>query len=574
MPHFITKKKKGRPYLYVREVQRINGKPRTVWQRYIGSPERVLKLVEGGGSDLKQLKVEEFGSVFVANLLDRDIDLAGIIDGVVPPDPHEKGPSVGEYFLYAVLNRMIEAQSKNRLSQWYERTAIQTIRAVELGALSSQRYWEKWERVDEQALDEIARRFFARVWEVERPEADCVVFDTTNYYTFMASQTDSELARRGKNKEGRHNLRQVGLALLVARGSRLPLYSKVYRGNLHNSRLFGEVMQEMFGVVEGLRQTKSRLTVVIDKGMNGEQNYAWIDDHLSVHFITSYSTYHAEELAQVPLKYFAPAEIKKNRRLEAEGLLDERLLVYRTAGDYWGRERTVVVSYNPATARKQSYTFASKLDQLREELLVMRTKVRNARPQWRDAEAVRERYLKVCERLHIAAHFYALDFEATAGGLSMSFRKDHYQIQRQQARFGKNIIITDNSDWTTAGIIQAALDRWEVEAAFRQSKDDDLVAAQPLRHWTDAKIRCHLFTCVVALTYLRRLELRLAAAALPITAQRAMDELRHLHSVITIDKAARKPLRRVETPTKTQREVLKAFGYAVDPSGVLRLLKQ
>jgi len=78
--------------------------------------------------------------------------------------------------------------------------------------------------------------------------------------------------------------------------------------------------------------------------------------------------------------------------------------------------------------------------------------------------------------------------------------------------FGKNITITDNADWTTTEIVEASLDRWQVEDRFRLSKDDDLVGIQPIRHWTDSKIRCHLFTCIVAMVFLRRLELRLAAA--------------------------------------------------------------
>jgi transposase len=73
--------------------------------------------------------------------------------------------------------------------------------------------------------------------------------------------------------------------------------------------------------------------------------------------------------------------------------------------------------------------------------------------------------------------------------------------------FGKNIIITDNTDWTTREIVEASLDRWQAENRFRLSNDDDLVAARLIRHWTDSKIRFHLFSCVVALTYLRRLEL-------------------------------------------------------------------
>lgn len=78
--------------------------------------------------------------------------------------------------------------------------------------------------MSETALQTIARRFFKRILQVEAPSADCLLCDTTNYYTYMASQTDSKLAKRGKNKAGKHHLRQIGLGLLVARNSRLPLY--------------------------------------------------------------------------------------------------------------------------------------------------------------------------------------------------------------------------------------------------------------------------------------------------------------------------------------------------------------
>jgi transposase len=61
----------------------------------------------------------------------------------------------------------------------------------------------------------------------------------------------------------------------------------------------------------------------------------------------------------------------------------------------------------------------------------------------------------------------------------------------KQALFGKNIIITDNTDWTTGHIIETSLDRWQVEDRFRLKKDDDLFCVQPIRHGTDSKIRCH-----------------------------------------------------------------------------------
>ena len=328
MAHFHVKKKKGRPYLYVREISRVEGKPKVINQVYVGSPEKVASLVSGEEGNEAKLKVEEFGALWLANMIDREVDLAGLVDDVIPRSSKEKGPSVGEYFLYCVMNRMVETRSKNRLAQWYRKTAIQHIRPVVIEELTSQRYWEKWSRVSEKDLETIGTRFFERIWQLQSPTADCLLFDTTNYYTFMASDTESDLARRGKNKAGRHHLRQIGLGLLIDRESRLPTYYRVYPGNFHDSRLFKAVMDEMFGVVCGFNKTKERLTVVIDKGMNAEGNYTWIDEHSRIHFVTTYSTYFAEEVATTPMDYFEPIDIEKNRRLEKNGKSQDKLLAF------------------------------------------------------------------------------------------------------------------------------------------------------------------------------------------------------------------------------------------------------
>lgn len=570
MAHFHIKKKKGRPYLYVREIARVNGKPKVISQVYIGSPEKTAELAIGKEQDIMTLKAEEFGALWLAQQIDKEIDLCAIIDGTVDRADREKGPTVGEYFLYCVWNRMVEAVSKNMLARWYQRTAIQHIRPVDLNELTSKRYWEKWDRLTEDDLRKITETFFARVWQHESPNADCLLFDTTNYYTFMASQTPSELAKRGKNKAGRHNLRQIGLGLLVARDSRLPLYYSLYPGNLHDSKLFEAVMDEMFGIVCGFDKTKERLTVVIDKGMNAEENYTWIDDHARIHFITSYSTYFAQDLAATPLDRFEPVDTPKNRRYIAENEPEECLLAYRTTGEFWGKDRTVIVTYNPATARKQVYTFESKLEMIRQELLSMRAKTREGLPHWRDPDAIKERYLRFCERIHMSSQFYELSFDHTGEAVSMNFRKNSYMVSIKQTMFGKNIIITDNKDWTTTDIVEANLARWQVEDRFRLSKNDELVSVNPIRHWTDSKIRCHLFTCVVAMTYLRQIEMKLAKAGINRTSNEIMDDMRHLHSVLSIRKGSRKPTRRLETPSETQSEVLSAFGYHIDEGGVLQ----
>jgi len=48
-------------------------------------------------------------------------------------------------------------------------------------------------------------------------------------------------------------------------------------------------------------------------------------------------------------------------------------------------------------------------------------------------------------------------------------------IGRHIKRFGKNILITDITDWTTDDIVLASLDRWAVEDGFRLTKDENQI---------------------------------------------------------------------------------------------------
>jgi len=575
MAHLHKKIKKGRPYYYIREIRRVDGRPKVVSQIYLGSVDTIAKRLSEAKRESKPLRLQSrpFGALFIMHELEKTLDTIGLIDSIVPRAPKEKGPSVGEYFFYAWANRLIAPRSKRALSDWYRHTAIQDIRPAPLEELTSQRYWEKWDRVRAEDIEEITRAFFTRVWRLQPLPPECLLFDTTNYYTFMGSQTDSKLCKRGHNKAGKHHLRQVGLALLVDRATHLPLYYRTYEGNVHDSKLFRRVIDELFGVMCGFNQSKQRLTVVFDKGMNSEEAIGEIDDHTRIHFITTYSTYFVEELAGVDARTFAPLDIEKNRRLLDDGHGADRMRAYRTRMEMWGRERTVVVTYNPRTARKRRYTMERKMETLRAMLLEFRCNYRESRPHWRNRQTIRERYLRACENLHIGSQYYRLQFGARRKDPDMSFRRDHYQVTRAEALFGKNVIVTDNHDWTTEEIVQLSLDRYGIEEQFRSSKSSHHIQVNPFYHWTDSKIRCQLLTCVIALTVLRLLEISVNGSVgepKRLSGRHILQEMSHLNSAWLWYAGSREPQRVIETPTKTQAEVLKAFGWAIGEGGVLQ----
>jgi len=112
-----------------------------------------------------------------------------------------------------------------------------------------------------------------------------------------------------------------------------------------------------------------------------------------------------------------------------------------------------VVTYNPKAYRKKKIDFEQKLNRLREELLIYRRTYKEQMPHWKDEESIRERYYRLCEDLHIGSQYYEIAFD----GGEMSFRQNHYQIKIAMNRFGKNIIVTDNTDWITEEIYLAYL---------------------------------------------------------------------------------------------------------------------
>jgi transposase len=569
MAHIHKKMKKGRPYYYIREIARVDGKPKVVNQIYLGSIERIIELVQGTGMKCLKISVQEFGALFIANLIEQQVEFAAIADSVVPGVEQETGPSVGEYFLYSVFNRMIDSCSKRALPEWYRASAIQQIRPVAVKELDSQRYWEKWDRVQESDIIRITSLFFKKITALEKVDSDCFLFDTTNFYTYMASDTESELAQRGKNKEGKDWLRQVGVALLVSRDGRLPLFFREYEGNRHDSKEFHKILTEMTSRMVELCGDDRELTLVFDKGMNSDDNISLIDAAPRVHFITTYSPYYAQDLMRVKLSEFAPVETAKNRELSKIGKEEDRLIAWRTSGEYWGKQRTVIVTHNPPTAAKQRYAFDKKLLTLQEKLLDLKEKVKSQKKHWIDADRIEEHYAEECRKLHLPKELYDVSLEKRKKKWRLLASKNHYRIGLYIEKFGKNILITDQSAWTTDEIVQASLDRYMVENAFRQSKDDDLVSILPIRHWTDSKIRCHILTCIVALTYLRLIEIRLNKAGLALTAQTVMEHMRKLHSCLCWTASKRRADRVIEDPTDTQAQILAAFGYKID-SGVLQ----
>src|SRR5438093_1189899 len=277
MPSLITKWKKGRPYLYwVRSAWR-NGHSRIVEQSYLGPRDRVIEQIRAQFTSaphtealppLHTVQTREFGASALFYSLAQELGLVALINAHVPPAPpgRRTSLSVGHYLVLAAINRAIWPKSKRAFAEWYRGTVLARLVPAPSAELSSRRFWDHMDLFEADHLALIHKDLLGRISQ-RFPLGDrFLVYDTTNYYTFIHTFTSRpSLPRRGKNKQKRHDLRQISLALVVDEERGLPLYYRCYEGNVTDVVALGTSLHEMVG--HFLPQTVSpRLTLILDKG--------------------------------------------------------------------------------------------------------------------------------------------------------------------------------------------------------------------------------------------------------------------------------------------------------------------
>ena len=89
---------KGKPYYYLRECQRVKGKPKIIWTMYLGSSETIRDRVLN--PEPHEVEIFEFGASAAAFDIASTLDIVSIIDRHVRKRTNA-GPSVGQYLLLA-----------------------------------------------------------------------------------------------------------------------------------------------------------------------------------------------------------------------------------------------------------------------------------------------------------------------------------------------------------------------------------------------------------------------------------------------------------------------------------------
>ena len=438
------------------------------------------------------------GAVTAIHSLTQELDLAGRINRAISPDRDVQVRdtwTVGQSLVAAMIARACAPRSKRAFADGAKTTHLPDLMHCTPSALTSQHFRDQRNAVPVEKRALVEPELVREVVRIEPLQLRALAYDTTNFYTHMASANlRPKLPPRGTNKPGRHDLRQMGLALVVDQVTQLPLAHVLYEGARSDRKTFAEFLKPVRKRLRELTGQPEQLTLVVDAGASSRQNLAGLERYVTAVRPSDHLALLSEAAGHVScVPHLAEVQLSNGAAVRA----------WRTQRKVAGKQRDVVVVFSPQLD-------AGQLRGLRQ------TGSRSGREweemQWHPSvsvEAAQRRLDKIRGHQYLRS---PLCYEMTRDGqgpIRIRLWSDGQEDQRLITRyFGLRIPITDRAEWSTAQIIEADRGQSKVETAFRDWKDPHMLSTRPPFHWTDPKLHVHACMCVTAYLLVTLLPLR------------------------------------------------------------------
>jgi len=532
MASLVAKKKGNQLYYYVVESARVDGQPRIVHQAYLGTAEKVAALVKDRTAPVPvSAASRDFGLPGALWLAARQTGLFALFESLWPAP--RSGPSPAHYLLLAAIHRVCQPGPKTEVADWYRSTILDTAWGFPPQRFRSQDFWDAFEQIlperldplsaTEDPLDHAQLRLLGLWKEKQLVSRRLLSYDTTNFYTYIASNNPrNELAQRGHNKQGRHNLRQVGLSYVLDGDHGLSLCHHVYRRNIADGEEFSTSLARMLGMLDRTQMARDTVTLVLDKGGAALANTVQLEE-AGVGWIS------ALPWNQAPLPFRERAVEQLPPCSSAQPgvrAAAEKLLVH-------GKEYLCVLKYSASFAGEQLHSLSTSLSKTLQSLRRFAMDLNKPQARWNE-DQIRSKirrwlsvpYLEELIRYQIESH---------QGRWSLQFDFDTAAWQRLlDHRLGRTVLLTNRMDWTAEQVALGYSAQQGVERVFRGLKDGDWLGWGPMHHWTDRKIRIHAFYCMLGISLLQYIHKQAQAAWNGISMEQLLEELRQIQQFVLL----------------------------------------
>ena len=480
----------GHKYWYIVESRRVNGKPRPVVLEYLGKADALLERLQG----VSNYRLKSYAHGHIAAMLDlcKELDICDIINRhslsqrkYITDKPVRHHLTVGGTLMLAIISRACMPISKNGFADWAKRTSISYMIRVSLSKVNSQHFWDMMDCMPVDTIADVEAEIMKRVSNIFEIDTDRILYDTTNYYTYIDTvNSKPTIAKRGKNKQKRNDLRQIGLALVVTKKDRIPIYHHSYEGNFVDTTVFGNILGDIISRMNDLGIDINSQTVVFDKGVNSKKNLDYINS-LDLHFVGSLSPSHCKELI-----------------LDAESSLLSGTDTYRDRRVIWGIDMTTIVIISDKLKIGLIRGIYTGIEKSETEIIEINNAILKPRAKQITPEQIKLKVESLLKK-HKSTNFIKFDIIEKMSVDQSGYKPqidhliDYQTLAKAEDEVGFKIIMTTRHEWDSSEIVEAYNGQAFIEDSFKSMKDPHHLSLRPQYHWTNHKIRIHNFCCVI-----------------------------------------------------------------------------
>lgn len=488
MPTIQKRRSRGHAYWSIVESRRVNGKPRPIILEYLGTAEALLKRLREGIP--KKFRSYSHGTVAVILDIAEELQIVQTINKHLDHKQLRDGFSVGGSLLLAAMGRICQPTSKrNWYEGWARHTSLAYLIRMSLSKLDSQHFWDQMEALPVTSIPLIEEDIIKILVEQHRITLDTLLCDASNFFTYISSTNeDCSLAQRGRNKQKRMDLRQLGLLLLVSRQEQIPIFHKIYQGNLTDKTVFKEQFKDILNRFKAIAGSLEDITLVFDQGNNSKKTLKEVVEN--IHFVGALSPYHHKALIE-----------EANEKMDSITIDGSSIDCYRVRTQIWQLDLTVVIYISEKLRLGQIRGIEQNIKKLFDKLHKLKEKIKTPtkRGKKRTQKGLEDKIISLISS-HVLDDLIGWQLKhIIEDTFELNYWIDEEQFNLLKDKwFGRRILITNRHQWVTEEIISAYWGQSNVECVFKTIKNPFHLALRPQYHWTDQKIEVHGFICIIA----------------------------------------------------------------------------
>ena len=481
-------KRNGRIYLAEYKSERIDGKVKSTYVRYIGvegEPKIPPKKRSKPDRNINFSRTSQVGDVAVLWHISEELGISKIIDRFIFGNCDHPGITPGKILAIWAINRVIDPESATQLSDWVRNTDLPLLSGISPDSFTKDAFLTSLDficRFDQSTgrIDDISapiEESLYQNWRQNNPlpcgESETLAYDMT---AVLFHGTSCPLSQLGYNSDHLRR-KQINLAILVSKYDRYPISHSTYSGE----RTSITTVNNLFSRLNDLSIQSG--TLIWDRGNVSNQSVQ-IVEQFNWKIICG-----LPKTSKVVQNILLETSIPTTPQYKIKNSECGHIYAKKIRARVFGKVRSVVVYSNMNAGIRDTeernenlQSYSVRLDHILKNEENLKEKQLN------------DHLIKILKSYY---RFFTFRFVKSDGHFTGEWEFNDEEISRAQLADGKYAILSTDENLNAKEVVNEYFGKDFVEKRFQKMKSGHEL--MPVRHRLEHRVRSYIFLNMLAL---------------------------------------------------------------------------